>query len=77
MTDLPADLRRTSAPVLVAVPVSEEGGDTLGAAERDALLAVLEAQRWHVSRAAQQLGISRNTLYRKLNRHGLNRRTLS
>ncbi|EIU3400793.1 TPA: helix-turn-helix domain-containing protein, partial [Pseudomonas aeruginosa] len=28
-------------------------------------------QRWHVSRVAEQLGISRNTLYRKLRRHGL------
>ncbi|MCT5431964.1 hypothetical protein LZK89_14515, partial [Pseudomonas aeruginosa] len=28
-------------------------------------------QRWHVSRGAEQLGLSRNTLYRKLRRHGL------
>ncbi|EMC2686743.1 TPA: helix-turn-helix domain-containing protein, partial [Pseudomonas aeruginosa] len=31
----------------------------------------LDGQRWHVSRVAEQLGISRNTLYRKLRRHGL------
>ncbi|NQB69791.1 helix-turn-helix domain-containing protein, partial [Pseudomonas aeruginosa] len=30
-----------------------------------------QGQRWHVSRVAEQLGISRNTLYRKLRRHGL------
>ncbi len=42
-------------------------------AERQALLAVLEQQRWHMSHAAEQLGISRNTLYRKLRKHGLNR----
>ncbi|WP_308462400.1 helix-turn-helix domain-containing protein, partial [Pseudomonas aeruginosa] len=36
-----------------------------------ALLAALDGQRWHVSGVAEQLGISRNTLYRKLRRHGL------
>lgn len=72
LADLPPDLRR--APVVsAAVSRVEESSDALGAAERVALLEVLEAQRWHVSRAAQQLGISRNTLYRKLNRHGLRR----
>ncbi|WP_244256317.1 helix-turn-helix domain-containing protein, partial [Pseudomonas aeruginosa] len=46
-------------------------GYSLDDAERAALLAALDGQRWHVSRVAEQLGISRNTLYRKLRRHGL------
>ena len=45
--------------------------DQLGDAERTALLAVLEAQHWQMSRSAEQLGISRNTLYRKLRKHGI------
>ncbi|HEX8587620.1 sigma-54-dependent Fis family transcriptional regulator [Pseudomonas sp.] len=40
-------------------------------AERVALLATLEAQRWHITHAAQALGVSRNTLYRKLRKHGI------
>lgn len=42
-------------------------------AERSALLAVLDAQRWHITHAARVLGISRNTLYRKLRKHGIAR----
>lgn len=45
----------------------------LGDAERDALLAVLEARQWNMSRVAQQLGLSRNTLYRKLHKYGISR----
>jgi transcriptional regulator of acetoin/glycerol metabolism len=62
LADLPAGLQRlcvSSAPA----PLAD--------AEREALLTVLEAQHWQVTRAAQLLGLSRNTLYRKMRRHGL------
>ncbi|WP_368670480.1 helix-turn-helix domain-containing protein, partial [Serratia sp. Se-RSmG] len=42
-------------------------------AERQALLNTLEANRWHLTRVAELLGISRNTLYRKLRKHGITR----
>ncbi|MDZ3995228.1 sigma-54-dependent Fis family transcriptional regulator [Pseudomonas sp. Teo4] len=42
-------------------------------AEHQALLATLEANRWHMTHVAEQLGISRNTLYRKLRKHGIAR----
>jgi len=42
-------------------------------AEGQALLSVLEANRWHLTRVAERLGISRNTLYRKLRKHGIAR----
>ena len=29
----------------------------------------LERMRWNISRTAQTLGISRNTLYRKIHKH--------
>ncbi|HEK1768107.1 TPA: sigma-54-dependent Fis family transcriptional regulator [Pseudomonas putida] len=45
----------------------------LESAERVALLKVLEANRWHMTRVAEHLGISRNTLYRKLRKHGIAR----
>ncbi|TBU92109.1 sigma-54-dependent Fis family transcriptional regulator [Phytopseudomonas dryadis] len=47
--------------------------DPLGLCERQALLALVEAEHWHIGRVAQRLGISRNTLYRKLRHHGIAR----
>lgn len=72
--DLPAQIRqaRPSMPS-DAKPVESPLDD----AERLALLAVLTQQRWHMTHAAEQLGVSRNTLYRKLRRHGIARHTLS
>ncbi|MEO4047146.1 sigma-54-dependent Fis family transcriptional regulator [Pseudomonas sp. CAU 1711] len=69
LDDLPEELRAAPA----ARPVVEPGEDPLAQAERDTLLRLLDAQRWHVSRVAAALGISRNTLYRKLQRHGIRR----
>jgi transcriptional regulator of acetoin/glycerol metabolism len=69
--DLPAVIRQS-----VAQPKAETD-DTrespLDCAERSALVATLEAQRWHMTHAAQELGVSRNTLYRKLRKHGISR----
>ncbi|HHQ2484465.1 TPA: helix-turn-helix domain-containing protein, partial [Pseudomonas aeruginosa] len=72
LRDLPADIRQALAalPAAAAAP-APAAGNSLDDAERAALLAALDGQRWHVSRVAEQLGISRNTLYRKLRRHGL------
>ncbi len=39
--------------------------------ERAEIVAVLQRNHWHMSRAAQQLGISRATLYRKLRRYDI------
>ncbi len=39
--------------------------------ERDALLAVLESNNGQVSAAAKELGVSRATMYRLLNKHSL------
>lgn len=44
------------------------------AAERDALRAAIAAACWNLSKAAEDLGISRNTLYRKLDKFGIRRR---
>ena len=48
-------------------------GNPLGSAEREVLIATLQAAHWHVGRVAEELGISRNTLYRKLRRYGITR----
>jgi transcriptional regulator of acetoin/glycerol metabolism len=64
------------------IPLAAPGGDTsatagtegspsaaLREAECAALLRELERMRWNISRTAQTLGISRNTLYRKIHKH--------
>ncbi len=67
LRDLPAEFRQRSR--LPAIVVEQP----LHAAERSTLLATLNQQHWHMSRTAEQLGISRNTLYRKLHKHGIER----
>ncbi|MGE8175566.1 sigma-54-dependent Fis family transcriptional regulator [Pseudomonas fluorescens] len=70
--DLPVMIRQARpAPLLAqAQEVSEYPLDD---AERLALLNALEQQRWHMTHTAEQLGVSRNTLYRKLRKHGIAR----
>jgi transcriptional regulator of acetoin/glycerol metabolism len=68
LNDLPAMIRQASNPLPLSVP---RGKQPLEDAERVALLAMLEQQRWHMTLAAEQLGVSRNTLYRKLRKHGI------
>lgn len=47
--------------------------DPLRESERQTLLAQVMAEQWNMSRVALRLGISRNTLYRKLRQHGISR----
>lgn len=42
-------------------------------AEREALLVALDASGWNIARTAEQLGVSRMTLYRRLHRLGISR----
>jgi sigma-54 dependent transcriptional regulator, acetoin dehydrogenase operon transcriptional activator AcoR len=60
--------QRFSASIASGVPAT---GDALGDAEHMALLRELEKTHWNISRTARALGISRNTLYRKIHRHGI------
>jgi transcriptional regulator of acetoin/glycerol metabolism len=46
----------------------------LAEAEDAALRASLQATHWNMTATARNLGISRNTLYRKLGKHGISRR---
>jgi len=54
-----------------SVPPDNTPANALAGAERDALLNVLKVHDWNITNAATQLGISRNTLYRKMRKHGL------
>ncbi|CRM08844.1 sigma-54-dependent Fis family transcriptional regulator [Pseudomonas sp. 58 R 3] len=64
--DLPVNVRTPSPAPFMPVNTSP-----LEAAERETLLGALEQQRWHITRTAEQLAVSRNTLYRKLRKHGV------
>ena len=65
--DLPATIRLAppKAPEACEYPLED--------AEKQALLLALELHRWHMTHTALQLGVSRNTLYRKLRKHGIER----
>jgi transcriptional regulator of acetoin/glycerol metabolism len=71
LEDLPAMIR--SARPAMAQAIEEPSEHPLEDAERLALLSALEQTRWHMTHTAQQLGVSRNTLYRKLRKHGIAR----
>jgi transcriptional regulator of acetoin/glycerol metabolism len=68
-----------AAPVYAAMPaaldVAPPAGSTLmetnEAAERRRIVEVLRSNRWNVTEASTQLGISRATLHRKIRRYGI------
>ncbi|OPA84863.1 sigma-54-dependent Fis family transcriptional regulator [Pseudomonas fluorescens] len=66
LADLPALLHPSPMPP----PITEW---PLEDAERQTLIAALERQHWHMTQTAEHLGVSRNTLYRKMRKHGINR----
>ncbi len=71
LQDLPAELR-SSIGLIETEQAGEAELNALDFAERDALLRVLEEMHWNVSRVAKSLGLSRNTLYRRMKRYGIN-----
>ncbi|MBD9443586.1 sigma-54-dependent Fis family transcriptional regulator [Pseudomonas sp. PDM04] len=71
LEDLPAMVLH-ARPAVIS-PAQEPTEYPLEDAERLALLTALEQQRWHMTHTAEQLGVSRNTLYRKLRKHGIAR----
>ncbi len=69
--DLPEEIRRYGRDPRAAEAARADGAGLLESAERQALLEAMQAQGWNMTRVAAKLGISRNTLYRKINRHGI------
>ena len=78
--DLPREIREAET-VKLAPPTSEAratvvpdgpgSANPLQVAERAALLSVIEDCHGNMTRVALQLGMSRNTLYRRIKRHGI------
>jgi len=69
----PRDLNTATQMAEAASQPDRDTRPLLQDAERQALLETLEAKHWHLTRVAEHLGISRNTLYRKLRKHGITR----
>ena len=54
-----------------ALQQTVSGANALEAAERGAILKAVENNQWNMTMTARDLGMSRNTLYRKLKRHNI------
>jgi transcriptional regulator of acetoin/glycerol metabolism len=70
LSDLPAEIGQPDRYLRKIAPPTDQDV-SLERAEREALLRVIEKNDWVMSHVAAQLGISRNTLYRKIKRHGI------
>jgi transcriptional regulator of acetoin/glycerol metabolism len=71
--ELLAPAAQDRAPGRGVMPAPVTFRETVRASERGALMAALDACAWNFARSAQQLGISRMTLYRRLERCGISR----
>src|SRR5262245_11425481 len=81
--DLPREIREAGGENAPPAPVLDQAAglqpdadanrsaNPLAIAERAALLRVIEDCRGNMTRTARRLGISRNTLYRKMKHHGI------
>ncbi|HEY9131702.1 MAG TPA: sigma-54-dependent Fis family transcriptional regulator [Dyella sp.] len=69
--NLPQEITGFGATENAAAVMNSGDEAPLRLAEREALLRELEQMHWNISRTATALGISRNTLYRKLHKHGI------
>jgi transcriptional regulator of acetoin/glycerol metabolism len=70
INDLPEEIRNTAYDNEFT-DAPEANLNALAIAERDALLSELEEMHWNISRVAKKLGLSRNTLYRRMKRFGI------
>jgi DNA-binding NtrC family response regulator len=71
--DLLLDPGLPALPAPASPPPRTESAVAAPEAGRDALVSMLDACGWNVARAAERLGVSRMTLYRRLHRHGISR----
>jgi DNA-binding NtrC family response regulator len=71
--DLPAEMsaREPAAAASVASSETQTGSARLDDVEKQQILAILNQVRWNRGRAAELLGISPKTLYRKLRSYGI------
>ena len=70
---------RTIGPADLPIRPGDEAGmradDSLRAVEKSHIARILTENDWHISRCARILGVGRSTLYNKIKRHKLHRRS--
>ncbi len=71
LADLPADFRNTGSVVVSSAAGLQTLKEALEGPERQIILGVLESNGWNRNATADQLGINRTTLYKKMKRLGL------
>jgi len=70
--NLPHEISDTGSSAMARTSAGRDGAPApLQNAEHDALLRELERLHWNISRTASALGVSRNTLYRKMRKHDI------
>ncbi|MDE6545082.1 MAG: DNA-binding response regulator, partial [Paramuribaculum sp.] len=62
---------RTDAPIQIQKPVQSAETSSLADMERDSIEQAIISERGNMTRVANRLGISRQTLYNKIKRYGL------
>jgi len=70
LSDLPAELQLAEPDEAPADQPSSKL-NALDMAEREALLSEFESMHWNISQVSKKLGLSRNTLYRRMKRYGI------
>jgi transcriptional regulator with PAS, ATPase and Fis domain len=72
IADLPSELRGSGGGFITSTPVGRKTlKEALEGPERQIIREVLEANNWNRNATADQLGINRTTLYKKMKRLGL------
>jgi DNA-binding NtrC family response regulator len=71
LADLPAEIRGSSGMVVTAPVGQQTLKEALEGPERQIIRGVLESNNWNRNATADQLGINRTTLYKKMKRLGL------
>jgi DNA-binding NtrC family response regulator len=69
-------IERENLPQFLKQSAPEPSTDSLAENERQLILGVLDEVSWNKHEAARRLRISRSTLYSKIRRHGLDKKTL-
>ena len=73
LTDLPAPIAQAASSATPSAPIARLY-DRHAAAERDAILRAGREAAGHLGHAAERLGISRATLWRKMKLYGLTKK---
>jgi PAS domain S-box-containing protein len=71
LAHLPPEIRAAPPPPARGLRVVDDGAADARGREREALVEALERAGWNRTRAAQSLGVSRVTLWKRMKRHGL------